>query len=313
MEYTNDYGMFRVLNGNRDIKQKHVDELKRSMETIGILDVPILVNEKFEVIDGQHRLEAIKQLGGTVPYTVKPGLGLKECIDMNNDQSPWDTTTYIASKAKIGIPQYVILKNMIDEYSDISASAVIRAFSKETNAQRLRHGEFKLADLGEGRKLLSIVRTIKKVLKKRAGTGVIAACRIMMREGADLDLLEDSINKNGIRYKDMNIGNTENAYAILCEIYNLNRKQRRQTVNKAIKDKAKYVVLAKAGTDHSEDYTAVIAWLLRLIYEIRANYWLWRVNRMSEGEIMKRYYELTRKEKGYAIGLSKGSERYIDY
>lgn len=227
MEYTTDYEVFKVLNGNRDINQKHVDELKNSMENIGILDIPILVNEKFEVIDGQHRLEAIKQLGGAVPYTVKRGLGLKECVDMNNDQRPWDTATYIASKAKLGRPQYVTLKHMIDEYPDISTSAVIRAFSKETNARRLRDGEFKLADIEEGHKLLSIVRTINRVLKKRAGTGVIAACRIMMREGADLTLLEDAINKNGIKYKGMNIGNTENAYAILCEIYNLGRRTRR--------------------------------------------------------------------------------------
>lgn len=67
-------------------------------------------------------------------------------------------------------------------------------------------------------------------------------------------------------------------------------------MNRAIKDKAKYVVLTKAGTDRSENYPAVIAWFLRLIFEIKANYWLWRVNRMSEGEIMKRYYELTKRE-----------------
>lgn len=67
-------------------------------------------------------------------------------------------------------------------------------------------------------------------------------------------------------------------------------------MNKAIKEKAKYVVRAKAGTDRSSEYSALIAWLLKLVYQIKANYWLWRVNRMTEGEIMKRYYELTVKE-----------------
>lgn len=67
-------------------------------------------------------------------------------------------------------------------------------------------------------------------------------------------------------------------------------------MNKAVMDKAKYVVLTKAGTDRSKEYPAVIAWFLRMVYQIRAHYWLWRVNRMSEGEIMNRYYELTRRE-----------------
>ena len=76
-------------------------------------------------------------------------------------------------------------------------------------------------------------------------------------------------------------------------------------MNKAIKDKAKYVVLAKAGTDHSEEHSAVIAWFLRMIYVIKAHYWLWRVNRMSEGEIMIMYYELTRKDGESCDGLIK--------
>ena len=67
-------------------------------------------------------------------------------------------------------------------------------------------------------------------------------------------------------------------------------------MNKAIKEKAKYMVRAKAGTDRSGEHSALIAWLLKLVYQIRASYWLWRVNRMTEGEIMKRYYELTVKE-----------------
>lgn len=64
-------------------------------------------------------------------------------------------------------------------------------------------------------------------------------------------------------------------------------------MNKAIKEKAKYVVLTKAGEDHSEEHSAVVAWLFRLVYIIRSNYWLWRVNRMSEGEILNLYYALT--------------------
>ena len=67
-------------------------------------------------------------------------------------------------------------------------------------------------------------------------------------------------------------------------------------MNKAVREKAKYVVLTKAGTDRSEEYPAVIRWLLKLIYEIRANYWLWRVNHMSEGKILNMYYEMTRRD-----------------
>jgi len=83
-------------------------------------------------------------------------------------------------------------------------------------------------------------------------------------------------------------------------------------MNKAVKEKAKYVVRAKAGTDNSEGHSAIVAWLLRLIHRLKTEYWLRRVNRMSEGQILNTYYELTRKEREYDIGLSERAERYID-
>lgn len=73
---------------------------------------------------------------------------------------------------------------------------------------------------------------------------------------------------------------------------NITGMMREIKMNKAIVDKAKYVVLANAGTDHSEEYPAVIAWFTKMVHKIKANYWLWRVNHMSEGEIIKRYYAL---------------------
>ena len=84
-------------------------------------------------------------------------------------------------------------------------------------------------------------------------------------------------------------------------------------MNKAVKDKAKYIVRSKAGTDNSEGHMPLIRWILHTIHRIKTEYWLARVNHMREGQIMDMYYELTRKEKGYAIGLSKGSQRYINY
>ena len=57
---TADYGKFKKLPGNRDVKgtQKIID----SIETVGYVLSPILVNENMEVIDGQNRLDALRAL-----------------------------------------------------------------------------------------------------------------------------------------------------------------------------------------------------------------------------------------------------------
>ena len=50
---TKDYSIFGYILGNRDIVQNHVLNLAKLIKEID-LEVPIIVNEKMEVCDGQH-------------------------------------------------------------------------------------------------------------------------------------------------------------------------------------------------------------------------------------------------------------------
>ena len=55
------YDDFHILPGNREINQAHVLELIESFGKANLFDAhPVVVNEKMEVIDGQHRLEAAR-------------------------------------------------------------------------------------------------------------------------------------------------------------------------------------------------------------------------------------------------------------
>ena len=72
---TKDYDMFSYVIGNRDIVNKHVKDLSSHIEQRD-LNIPIIVNEKMEVCDGQHRLEAYKALDLPVHYIIKEGLTL---------------------------------------------------------------------------------------------------------------------------------------------------------------------------------------------------------------------------------------------
>lgn len=64
-------------------------------------------------------------------------------------------------------------------------------------------------------------------------------------------------------------------------------------MNKAVKQRAKYIVNAMVGEDRSESSIFPVRELLKVLRNIRANYWLWKVNHMSEGEILDMYYLLT--------------------
>ena len=58
---TTDYFLFKPINGNRNINRLHLSRLKKSIEENYLFTV-IIVNENYEIIDGQHRFECIKEL-----------------------------------------------------------------------------------------------------------------------------------------------------------------------------------------------------------------------------------------------------------
>jgi hypothetical protein len=96
---TTDYGMFKYMDGNRSVEQSRVNKIKASIKKYGQLD-PIEVNEKYEVGDGQGRLEACKQLKIPVKYKIIPGRTIEDYIAINSVSTNWTTLDYTDSWIK---------------------------------------------------------------------------------------------------------------------------------------------------------------------------------------------------------------------
>ena len=58
---TNEYNQFRFVKGNRPLNDLHLSRLRRSMKE-NFLPIPIIVNERMEIVDGQHRFTICKEL-----------------------------------------------------------------------------------------------------------------------------------------------------------------------------------------------------------------------------------------------------------
>ncbi len=114
---TNDYSKFTKLNGNRRVDEARVLKIISSIEKVGYITSPIIVNEKMEVIDGQGRLEALKRLELPVEYIIQQGIGIEECIAMNIHQVNWKDRDYIESYANRGFESYRFLKELLDKYN----------------------------------------------------------------------------------------------------------------------------------------------------------------------------------------------------
>jgi hypothetical protein len=104
IENTSDYSIFKQVNFNREKNLRHIKNLKAILLKENLLHLhPILVNEKMEVVDGQHRLEAAKELSLPIFY-IKSDLSYDHILNSNLFQkklSLKDVIKFYANKDKI--------------------------------------------------------------------------------------------------------------------------------------------------------------------------------------------------------------------
>ena len=121
---TKDYSMFHRLEGNRQVTTARKNMIGRSIDEVGYVLNPIVVNEFFQVVEGQGRLEALKERNMEVPYVIAKGAGRKECIAMNQNNTKWNTKDFICSYAEEGNENYKRLLRILDMFPYIKLQAI---------------------------------------------------------------------------------------------------------------------------------------------------------------------------------------------
>lgn len=116
---TMDYSLFKTMPGNREVNRRHVRELIRLLNKAGNLtnQFPIVVNENMEVIDGQHRLEALKELGWEVAYIQEKGATLNMVRAINLGNKNWNWRDVAQSFADLGNKEYEWFLRYIDRHN----------------------------------------------------------------------------------------------------------------------------------------------------------------------------------------------------
>ena len=122
---TQNYDLFIFPDWNRDIAIPRVTKMVESIKKVGWLPQPALVNEKFEVIDGQSRIKALEYLKMPVEFIIMPGIGREECQNLNRFQKNWTTRDFIDSYISEGNENYIWLKEMLSRYKVLTANVVM--------------------------------------------------------------------------------------------------------------------------------------------------------------------------------------------
>ena len=144
IQTTTNYGQFNFLLANRSINESKVKNLAHEIAVNG-LKVPIIVNEHLEVIDGQHRLQACKQVREPLKYFVSRGATVEDAAAANQAGSNWNKKDWIDYHAARGNQDYLKLQTWIAHCQSMGVTSLDAAilFAQNNASQKTlyRNGE----------------------------------------------------------------------------------------------------------------------------------------------------------------------------
>jgi len=220
---TTDYSIFMYSQYNRSV---HLGNEMLEQAKQGIIS-PVIVNENMVVIDGQHRLEASKQLGKPVEYIVKPGLTEKDIIRMNTTQHKWNYIDFAECFANAGKEEYIKLLDLIDKHvMNYSVLIQVAMNSKKGLTHRggegFKTGDFKFADYEKCLEFLDFYQMFSdKTGIKRRSNSTLALYELFKLEKFEPDRLIHKIFELNL-VEELSIRSMTKTYAVktFLDIYN---------------------------------------------------------------------------------------------
>ncbi len=118
IKHTLDHQNFQLISCNREIREKHVSKLASDPDFANNIPYnPIIVNEKMQIIDGQHRYLACRKLGIPIPYIVKEGANLQDIMRVNVNQKSWESKDFLRFYSQQKNQHYIFISNLKEKYA----------------------------------------------------------------------------------------------------------------------------------------------------------------------------------------------------
>lgn len=214
-----DYEKFRMIKGNRNINALHIKRLKASMMKQFLIS-PIIVNENFEIIDGQHRFEAQKELELPIYYIVCPGYGLREVQIFNSNSKNWKLQDFLNGYCDLNYPHYLDYRDFQIRYGfgETTNLEILSGSNAGESYKNFREGKFVIHNLEISNKYAEMILDFKDYpgFKRR---NFVSACLQMFKiKGYDHSLMKEKLRYLSVRLMDCT---TTKEYLKLLEgVYN---------------------------------------------------------------------------------------------
>lgn len=226
VQKTNDYNQFKSLDGNRFENKLHIKRLKESMQKMYLFS-PIIVNEKMQVIDGQHRLRAISELGLDLYFIIITGYGLREVQVLNANSKVWTADDYLDGYCDLNKQNYIDYRNFKLKYKlgHNECMVLLTDSNKNSAVKDFYEGLFVInnyknaVDVAE--KLYQIEPFYKGILRR---SFVYAINGLLKNKNFNFNEFIGKLKNNPTSLVDC--VNTESYKNLIEEIYNFRRREK---------------------------------------------------------------------------------------
>lgn len=169
MIQTTEYEIFKDIISNREVDDKHVRKLSRSIEENNLLHLnPIIVDHELRVVDGQHRLEAAKLLQVPIYYIQDNKVTRKAISKLNSNQKNWSTMDYINFYTVEKVVGFSEFSKFLNHNPHLSSSAAISLCAENHNRDILgiKNGFIDVSNITQAYELAEMLDLLNKKFQK---------------------------------------------------------------------------------------------------------------------------------------------------
>ena len=246
--FERDYSKFVFLETNRPIKEARIDKL------VGLLNQPrgqlnpVIINENWEIIEGQHRVKACERLQIPVMCVMSEGAKIDDCIVMNNSQDGWSFYDYLHSFSHSSRPnylEYLKLTTFLDEYqlSTTVATWLLSGNVKDYGKNDFENGKFRVKSLAYAQQqgaYFNKIRTFNDKLpnKVKFGLAFVKAQKLRAKDGSifSISTCLTQLEKYHNRYFKLTGGTKEEFLEALIECYNYRLRPKKKHISNKVLD-----------------------------------------------------------------------------
>lgn len=166
---TKNYDIFNDITGNRIVDQTHLSNLEQSVkERNWLANEPGMVNDKGQLIDGQHRLRVARARNTYFYFTVGDGANEKDVILLNTNSKNWAVGEWLGYYIANGYEDYIELEKFARKHEIAigNAAALLslnpRSYRVTMSRKAFRSGNFQIKDVELAEELIEWVKKFEK-------------------------------------------------------------------------------------------------------------------------------------------------------